>query len=335
MLRRLASISLLVLWWLCPPAVATEAESKPKSFPVRAERILFLGDSITHAGTYITRIETQLRLAQVEPLPEIINLGLPSETCSGLSEPDHPFPRPGVHERLQRALDKTRPDVVVACYGMNDGIYHPFSDERFRAYQEGIGHLIERVHACGAKLVLLTPPPFDPLPLRDTGKLRPEGDTSYSYRTIHENYDEVLVRYSEWLIDQSDRVAMVIDLHTPLSVYVNERRKKDADYTLSPDGIHPNDQGHRLISDIILRAWDVVPVEEVDPQLLDLVQERTALVHASWLSKVGHQRPGIPPGLSLDEARLRADELDRRIRELLTREKQRGPEGGKEDGRSE
>ncbi len=116
-------------------------------FPLSAKRILFLGDSITHAGGYVAWIETQLRLQGVKPMPEIINLGLSSETLSGLSEAGHPFPRPDVHERLDRALAKIKPDVVVACYGMNDGIYHPFSEERFRAYQEGVKRLIQKVHA--------------------------------------------------------------------------------------------------------------------------------------------------------------------------------------------
>ena len=69
-------------------------------FPLTAKRILFMGDSITHAGHYIALIETQLRM-NGQVVPEMINLGLPSETACGLSEPDHPFPRPDVHERLE------------------------------------------------------------------------------------------------------------------------------------------------------------------------------------------------------------------------------------------
>lgn len=173
-------------------------------FPVRAKRILFLGDSITHSGGYVAWIETQLRLQDVKPLPEIVNIGLSSETCSGLSEPDHPFPRPDIHERLDRALSKAKPDVVVACYGMNDGIYYPFGEERFRAYQNGVNRLIKKVHAAGAKLVLLTPPPFDPVPLREKGKLKPAGEKKYAYFAMYENYDDVLSRYGKWVMQQKD-----------------------------------------------------------------------------------------------------------------------------------
>ena len=80
---------------------------------------------------------------------DFINVGLPSETASGLSEPDHPYPRPTVHERLDRILAKTKPDVVFACYGMNDGIYYPFSKERFKKYDEGLNVLIDKVKKAG------------------------------------------------------------------------------------------------------------------------------------------------------------------------------------------
>ncbi|MCA9095726.1 MAG: hypothetical protein KDA68_19740, partial [Planctomycetaceae bacterium] len=112
-------------------------------FPLNAKRILFLGDSNTHAGAFVAYIEAQLRTNGISPLPELINAGLSSETCSGLTEPDHPFPRPDVHERLDRALAKAKPDVVVACYGMNDGIYYPFGEDRFKTYQSGTRKLID------------------------------------------------------------------------------------------------------------------------------------------------------------------------------------------------
>ena len=74
---------------------------------------------------------------------EFINVGLPSETVSGLSEEGHAggqFPRPDLHERLGRVLEQIRPDLVFACYGMNDGIYLPFNEERFEVQtRDGMG----------------------------------------------------------------------------------------------------------------------------------------------------------------------------------------------------
>ncbi|MBP88730.1 MAG: lysophospholipase [Planctomycetaceae bacterium] len=272
------------------------------------KRILFLGDSITHAGHYITLLETHLRAEDPEAIPELINLGLPSETCSGLSEPDHPFPRPDVHERLGRALAKVKPDIVFACYGMNDGIYYPFSEERFAAYKAGVGRLIGKVKATGAKLVLMTPPAFDPLPLQQKGKLLPAGADKYAWFSIYEGYDDVLRRYSQWIMQRGDRVDLVIDLHTPVNAYVAEKRKADANFTMSPDGVHVNNEGHQVLAETIAAALGIKQLK-ADTVLAQLVSKRQKLLHDAWLSHVGHKRPGVKEGLRLQEAKTRAAEL--------------------------
>ncbi|HEY5312222.1 MAG TPA: lipolytic enzyme, partial [Pirellulales bacterium] len=67
-------------------------------------RVVFLGDSITYDGRYIEYIAAYLRLKYPKLDCQLLDLGLPSETCSGLSEPGHAggkFPRPDVHERLE------------------------------------------------------------------------------------------------------------------------------------------------------------------------------------------------------------------------------------------
>ena len=83
-------------------------------------------------------------------------------------------------------LAKARPDLVVACYGMNDGIYHPFSEERFERFQDGMRFLRERATAAGARVLHLTPPVFDPLPIK--ARTLPAGLAEY--RQPYEGYDD-------------------------------------------------------------------------------------------------------------------------------------------------
>jgi lysophospholipase L1-like esterase len=218
------------------------------------QRIVFLGDSNTYAGKYIAYLDAYLCTRFPEKRFELINLGLPSETVSGLSEPDHPYPRPNVHDRIDNALEVAKPDVVVICYGMNDGIYYPFSEERFKKYQQGIATLIEKVEKYGAKAILMSPAPFDAQPMKD--KVQPKTAAKFSWLRPYERYDEeVLTKYSEWLLTLRDRKYIVIDGHAAVLKHLETMRKQDPMYRVSGDGIHPNANGHLVIALEILKEW--------------------------------------------------------------------------------
>ncbi len=237
---------------------------------LKAKRVVFLGDSITYSGQYIAYLETFLAtrvLAARSPhhKTEFLNLGLPSETCSGLSEDGHAggkFPRPDVHERLQRLLDKLKPDLIVACYGMNCGIYLPFSEERFAKYQDGIHRLRATAEKSGAKVIHLTPPTYDPQPLKGGGSA---------------SYNDVLDRYSEWLLTQRASGWTVIDIHGPMNAHLAARRKQDPKFVLAGDGVHAGSTGHWLMTQAIIEAifgWPhAQPVAEVDGELDETDQQ--------------------------------------------------------------
>ena len=224
-----------------------------------AKRVVFLGDSITYSGQYIAYLETFLATRFRNRPTEFINLGLPSETCSGLSEDGHAggkFPRPDVHERLQRVLDKLKPDLIVACYGMNCGIYLPLAEERFAKYQEGIRRLRAAAESAGAKVIHLTPPTYDPQPLKGGGSA---------------TYNGVLDRYSEWLISQQTNGWTVIDIHGPMNAHLAARRKQNPKFVLAGDGVHAGTTGHWLMTQAIINAmfgWPhTQPVAEIDSEL--------------------------------------------------------------------
>ena len=316
-LSAIRKVSVVIGLMLLGLSVTQSSDADEIAFPLKAKRVLFLGDSITHSGGYIANIEAQTRLHGVEPLPEFFNLGLGSETCSGLSEPKHPFPRPCVHGRLEKTLQRLKPDVVVACYGMNDGIYYPLGEERFQAYKDGVNLLIEKVHATGAKLVLLTPPPYDPVPVRDKGKLKPLGEEEYAYFAVYEDYNDVLAAYGHWILEQKDRVEMVIDVHTPFMNKLAEERKTNPTFTLSPDSIHPNAEGHKLLSETILAAWGIESTVTPSAELMKLMTQKTRTRHDAWLNAIGHEHPRVKGGLPVDEAEANVKQLDEQIEALF------------------
>src|SRR5260221_7236740 len=97
------------------------------------KRVIFLGDSITYSGQYIDVVGAYLAVKYPEQKCELINLGLPSETVSGLSEPGHAggsFPRPDVHERLGRGPGKNKPGLRLPCFRLKLGIVFPPGKDR-------------------------------------------------------------------------------------------------------------------------------------------------------------------------------------------------------------
>ncbi len=328
-MRTLLLASLFALLASVAPAVA--AEPAGHDCLAGAQRVLFLGDSITHSGKYVAYVETYLRLHDPKLAVEFVNCGLSSETVSGISEDGHAggkFPRPDVHERLDRVLAGVKPDFVVACYGMNCGIYHPLNEERFAKYRAGMELLRKKCAAAGVKHVLhVTPPVFDPVPIK--ARVLPAGRDAYPQP--YEGYNEVLDVYSAWLVSKRADGWDVVDTHSPMNAYIAAQRKSDPEFTLAKDGIHPNNLGHWLIARPILIHFGA-PASELQAcpdgeaaigakphglEVLKLVEQRLALMHDAYLTATKHQRPGVKEGLPLDDAKTKAKELEQKIASLL------------------
>ena len=290
--------------------------------PPEVERILFLGDSITYRGTYVSYVEAALIAQYPNRNYVVLNLGLGSETVSGLSEEGHAggrFPRPDLHERLERILNQVKPDLVLACYGMNDGIYLPLGAARFSAFKAGIKRLREKVLETGAEIIHLTPPVFDPLPIahkvKPAGADRPNGPFA--------GYNDVLDAYARWLLDGGNRQGWrVWDVHGAMNQALAEARERDATFTFAKDGVHPNEAGHLIMAGPVLRAWGLrtdmngAPEHRNGKAVLELVKQKQQILRDAWLSQVGHQRPGVAAGLPMAIAEEKAAELDGTARAL-------------------
>jgi lysophospholipase L1-like esterase len=222
-------------------------------------RAVFLGDSITYAGGFAELVETGLIVRAPDKRIEFLDIGLSSETVSGLSEEGHAngkYPRPDLHERLERALEKTKPDLVIACYGMNDGIYYPPSEDRFSNFRYGIVKLKARVVSANARLILLTPPVFDPVPIAK--QTQPANADRFSFSRPYAAYDDVLTQYSTWIVSQRAPDFAVIDVHAATVEFLADQRRKNAAFQFSKDGVHPNATGHAVIARTILEAWQLL-----------------------------------------------------------------------------
>lgn len=287
--------------------------AQPYQISDKAKKVLFLGNSITYGGAYITFIETYLSLKYRDTSIDFINVGLSSETVSGLSEQNHAggaFPRPDLRERLDRVLDQIKPDLIFACYGMNDGIYLSFDLERFEKYREGIAWLNKEATDRDIEIIYVTPPIYD-----------------WVKGTAYANTLDI---YADWLIScRYTRDWKVIDIHQPMKNYLTYRRALDSTFFLAKDGIHPGSQGHWLMAREILVGLGEDQITGIDDvnlilsnyangdRLLELVKEKQSIMKHAWLTQTKHKRPGVPSGLPMKEAVIKKDSINALIRELV------------------
>ncbi|HXT13201.1 MAG TPA: SGNH/GDSL hydrolase family protein [Candidatus Angelobacter sp.] len=292
-------------------------------------RIVFLGDSITYAGGYVDDIEAYYDTRFPDQHFEFINLGLSSETVSGLSEEGHAggkYRRPDLHERLGRVLEKAKPDFTFVCYGMNDGIYQPFDEARFKAFQDGMKSVHEQIAATGAKIIHITPSIFDPAPIPAAKIWHTNGVSGFSHPFV--GYNEVLGRYSDWLVGQRAAGWDVVNLHEPMNRWLAEQRQRDSHFEFTKEGVHPDAAGHWFMAKQILLYLGAKDLEGVDSpaamvagnpngaEILRLVRAKQELLRDAWLTYTGHGQPQTKSGVPLPLAEARAGVIDKKIREL-------------------
>ncbi len=322
LIRPLAA-PIVILAGLVQAAAAESAN--PGDLFRHARRIVVLGDSITQDGRWVADLAAWMEERGVEA--DVVNVGLSSETTSGLTEVQHAggaFPRPDLFDRLDSVLRVTRPDLVLAMYGMNCGTYLPLDEGRFAKFKAGMERLHATVEKAGATIIHLTPPIYDKQP-DDPG---PAGDA---------DYDAVLTAYAEWLLAKRADGWAVIDVHGPMKAALAARRLKDPKATFTPDCIHPNDDGHWAICRAVIAGLgdeSAAADPDVPAKLRPFLPEVTArmkLLRDAYREAAGHARPGTPEGLPIAVAEAEA----RRITESIRRRRLqlRGTKHGSDEWR--
>jgi len=288
-----------------PLLVSTSLSLASEKLLENKKTILMLGDSITQAGDYVTYFDAWL----VKKFPDqrftVINAGVASETISGLSEENHAggkFPRPDLHERLERVLAKTQPDLIIACYGMNCGIYKELDDERTAHFRDGNLRLRDAARKYKAEIVHVTPPIFDN-----------HGKAGF-------DYDTVLFAYSAWMVKQCENGWHVVDLHSEMRAKVDQAKVSQPGFTVQKDGVHPDSVGHWIMAQSLIRYFgdpestQLKSADELlDSERLAAISQRMKSYQKAIHAETKPLRPGVPQGGTLESAVVESKALEEGI----------------------
>ena len=199
----------------------------------------------------------------------------------------------------------------MACYGINDGMYEPYSEGIMAAFQNGVTKLVHTCQAAGAQVILITPPVFD---IRQMQGWSADPD-----------YDRTLGRFAEWEVTHPPAgVVAVIDLHRTMRCALTERRKANPDFHFADDGVHPGDLGHLVMAQSILTALEIPMPEGAAEALLTavnadpmfkLVYQRRAIRSDGWLNCIGctRERTVKPGSGDINAVEARARDLQQEI----------------------
>jgi lysophospholipase L1-like esterase len=293
----------LIFLLLGPGAIAA-GQTPYTAHDLAGKRVMWLGDSITDIGVYVSLVEYFLDKDFPSDNFDIVSIGLSGEIVAKLDAQDQPQKHRCVLDRLGPALDKVKPEVVIACYGMNDGLYSPGNPRRLATFMAGVHELIDRSHRAGVKqVILITPPIFDPAPVKPEKRVEAgKSDTDYGFNRFFVGYDAVLAEESESELVLPPTVAQVIDVHTPMAAELKSLRAADPKTVFSDDGVHPNAIGNYYMAATILRALGAeVPLTNdlaadmkraQSDRLCQLVGKRRRLRAVGWLDYVGSYKSG-------------------------------------------
>lgn len=183
------------------------------------KKLLFLGDSLTY-GYGVRRADCWVTLAAEKLGFEFVNCGISGDTSCGMLA------------RFPLLLKENRPDIVFVMGGSNDIIYSK-SEVSARSC---IGAIIQQAQAAGVKPIIGVPPRV--LYEKISDNWRQFAD----FRELEAIFEE----YAGWL--RSFAMAFEVPL-----VDFSEILYNDTDSGLSLDGIHPDKEGHKRMSELFIK----------------------------------------------------------------------------------
>ena len=211
---------------------------------VEGERVAFLGDSITQGGRYLGYLQLFHNLRHPGSRTTFLNAGVSGDTATG-----------GL-KRFDWDVAPQKPDRVFVMFGMNDvdhGLYAEGKtgaevDRRreavFTRYRGNLAAIAGKVDALGAKLVPMTPTPFDEYAAKAS-------------RAPEKGCNEIGLRRMAEIVRETaaSNGTETVELFAPFTEILKRHPGR-----FQPDRVHPGEEGHVLIAAAILLAQGETPL---------------------------------------------------------------------------
>ncbi len=218
--------------------------------PKDGDTFVFLGDSITHQCLYTQYVEDYFYTRFPKMRIHFHNAGVGGDRASDALR------------RFDEDVASFQPKYVSILLGMNDGSYTKYEQAIFDTYQKDITTILDKLEGMGAKAIPMTPTMHDARAARLRNKPQEPRDTYYN---------GVLSLYGTWLREMANQRGLgFVDMWSPLNNLTQEQRRKDADFTLIKDAVHPDAPGQLVMAaSIINDAVRKSPVSQVTASLAD------------------------------------------------------------------
>ncbi len=234
--------------WLVAAAlvVSTTAQAKQVEQFKDGDRVCFIGDSITHVGSYHSYVYLYYLTRFPEREIHLFNKGVAGNTAKG------------VLQRFDTDIAVAQPTVSTVMLGMNDIARHIYSrnktdgrkekkkQQRLDQYYENMKTLIGRIQAVDSELVLITPSIYD-----QTAELK---------EINFYGSNDALSKCSDFIKNTSASLDRgYIDFYDSMSAINAHFQESDKSVTIAgEDRVHPtNELGHFIMGYQFLKAQNV------------------------------------------------------------------------------
>ena len=220
------------------PAPAPKPAPKPPGLNLKdGDRVIFIGDSITHQCLYTQYVENFFYTRYPNTRLHFRNAGVGGDRAIDALD------------RFDDDIASFKPTVATILLGMNDGSYKDFDPAVFATYAKDMTTLLDKLDALKVRVFLMSPTMFD----HHAAEVRMA--TNPKQRNP-ENYNAVLAYSGKWAQEVAiKRHYGFVDMYGPLNALTIEQRKTDPDFTFIPDAIHPAAAGQFIMAYSVIDAF--------------------------------------------------------------------------------